>query len=81
MGKIKSWLLMVSLALMLGFGGIAVSGTEQASAHTYVSAVSCGSSVSPSAGMIQIAYHYGNEPWHRYSWRTMTAGEYWTYCW
>lgn len=81
MGKIKNAALAAVMAVVLLLGGLFVSAPEEASAHTYVAAVSCGSSVSPSSGQIKIAYHYGSEPWHRYYWRYMTAGEYWTYCW
>jgi hypothetical protein len=72
-----------SLAVVLAIGvwaGIGGINPEGASAHTFVNRVSCGSSVSPSQGTIQIGYHYGSEPFHRYYWRVMTAGEYWSYC-
>lgn len=85
MQRIRQTLLIWFAALTLALGGVgavtALSTPESASAHTYVAGVSCGSSVSPSSGQIKIGYHYGSEPWHRFYWRAMTAGEYWTYCW
>lgn len=79
--RIRNSVFAVVAAFILTVGGMAVSTPQDASAHTYIAGFSCGSSVSPSSGQIMIAYHYGSEPWHRYYWRVMTAGEYWTYCW
>jgi hypothetical protein len=81
MRRIRNFFVAIVAAVMLVIGGLAVTTPDSASAHTYVAGVSCGSSVSPSSGQIKIGYHYGSEPWHRFYWRTMTAGEYWTYCW
>src|SRR5688500_2285628 len=88
MQRIKTQIMVLFAALTLALGGAgafvatqAVTGTtEDTSAHTAVVAYYCGSDISPNR-QVKVAYHPYAGSVHYYYWRSMTAQEYWTYCW